>query len=304
MNMKVVVGLDKFTVGLKYPKMPKGAALAKLSVEEKQEIQQQQKHYIALGKHIESMVKVGQYFVQKTKQKGLRRYCVLSEQTNNPLFYFYFGCINKTWVINFEWNPSKHTVEERDEFEAALSTMLYDHYEELYVCGVVSHAEFCVDVYGVDISKLVLIENRAKSYQKVGTTTYSGRRGSAHVLTIYDKAKQLGMSGKHVRIEARIKRRDITLQQFVENPDAIPNPFGKAIIVDADDLIWMSEDYNIPLSTIGAIKELGLYGAVKNKLARQKIFTLLSLSHVEWLDPAEFWTQHQALLKGLEPQVY
>lgn len=154
MNMKVVVGLDKFTVGLKYPKMPKGAALAKLSMKEKLKIQHEQSHYVALGKHIEFMVKIGKYFVQKTKHKGLKRYCVLSELTNEPLFYFYFGCINKTWVINFEWNPSKLSQDERDEFEDTLSSMLYHHYEELYVCGVVSHAEFSVDVYGVDISKL------------------------------------------------------------------------------------------------------------------------------------------------------
>lgn len=305
MSNEVIVGLDKFVVGLPYPKMPEGAELAKLSVDERQEIQQQQKQYIALGKHIESMAKIDDnFFVEKTKQKGLKRFGVKSGLTGTPLFFLQLGCINKTWVINFEWNPSKHSHADRDEFLATLSTMLYDHYEELYVCGVISRAEFCVDVCGEDISNLVLVEKGRKAYEKfAATTTYSGRRGGAHVLTIYDKGKQLGESDQRIRIEVRIKRRDITLQQLVEESYAIQNPFSNAIIVDVNRLQLVAQELNMP-SLVGRIKELGLYGAVKSKVARQKLFSRLQQEAVDWWQPEQFWMQHLALLKGLKPTEY
>lgn len=304
MNKEVIVGLDKFVVGLPYPRMPKGAELAKLSVEERQEIVERQKQYIALGKHIESMAKIdGNFFVEKTKQKGLKRFGVKSGLTGAPLFYICFGCINKTWVINFEWNPSKHSQADRDEFLATLSIMLYDHYEELYVCGVISRAEFCVDVYGVGISNLVLIEKGRKAYFKKGTTVYTAPRTSHHVLTMYDKGAQLGESGQRIRIEVRIRRRDITLQQLVEQSYAIPNPFGNAIIVDVNRLQLVAQELNMP-SLVGRVKELGLYAAVKSKVARQKIYSRLQQEAVDWWQPEQFWMQHQALLKGLKPTEY
>lgn len=303
MNVNVVERLDKLVVGLPYPKSPKGMELAMMSVMAKQLIQYQQKEYVALMKHIESMIKVGKHFVKKTKQKGLKRYCVLSEQNDTPLFYVQLGCINKTWVINFEWNPSKLSPEEQDEFLANLSIMLNHHYEELYEFGVVSHAEFAVDVYGVDISSLALISLKKSAYQRVGTTIYSGRRGSANVLTIYDKAKELGKSEKHVRIEARIKRRDLTLQQLVENSAAIHNPFNRQIVVDVNQLQLVAQELQIP-PLAELLKELGLHEAVKNFAARCKIFGHLMKNTVDWWQPDKFWTQHQALLKALEPKLY
>ncbi len=306
MSVKVVVGLDKLVVGLPFPKMPKGAELAKLSVQEKQEILEKGKQYIAHGKHIVNMVKLGDnYFVQNTKQPGLKRYCVKSGKTDAPVFSVYFGCINKTWVINFEWNPSKMSEDDKDEFLAALEGgMLDGHYGELFQRGVVSHAEFHIDVYGADISKLVMLDNRKSSNQLVeSTTTYSGKRGAALVLSMYDKAKQLGEAEMRVRIEARLKRRDMTLQKFIEYIDSISNPFGNLIIIDVIQLQSASHELQMP-QLAGQLKELGVYGAVKNKHARQKIVAHLQKKMVEWWKPAEHWEHHKELLQGLIPKNY
>jgi len=236
MSTEIVVRLDKFVVGLKCPLIPKGAKGAKLTEGEKLEILTRRDQYLALMKHIETTIKTCKHFVQNTKEKGFRRFCVLSEFSDTTLFYVQLGCIKGTWVINFEWNPSKLSPDERAEFIGNLSAMLYNHYEELYYQGVVSRAEFAVDAYGKEISDLVLIEKGRKTFHKKETTTYSGRRASPHVLTMYNKAKHLGEQGLWVRIEARIKRRDISLQQLVEeNP--FGNPFGNAIIVNVNQLL-------------------------------------------------------------------
>lgn len=302
MSIVEVARLDKFAVGFKCPPIPKGEWGAKLTEEEKHVIHSQRALYLAKLKHIEKMIKLGKYFVQKTGEKGLRRYCVLSEFTDAPLFYVQLGCIKGTWVINFEWNPSKLSLEGGAEFLGNLESMLYDHYDELYYKGVVSHAEFAVDVYGVEISNVVLIEKGRKSFCKEGSTAYSGRRSSPHVLTVYDKAKQLGEPGDMVRIEARIKRRDITFRQLVEEAP-IGNPFGNAIIVDVNRLQLIAAEFGKPeLAT--HIMELGLYGAVKNKQLRLKIYSRLQEVAVEWWKPEQFWSNHQTLLKGLHPHQY
>ena len=120
---EVVERLDKFTVGLKYPVIPKGVEGAKLTEDEKLEILEQQKQYIALMKHIEQVARSGKHFVKQTAEKGFRIFCVLSEFSDAPLFYAHLGCIKGTWVINFQWNPSKLTPDERDEFLGNLSSM-------------------------------------------------------------------------------------------------------------------------------------------------------------------------------------
>jgi len=302
MTVKIETKLDKLVIGFKCPPIPKGEWGAKLTEEEKHVIHSQRAENLALMRHIEKMIKLGKHFVQKTGQKGLRRYCVLSEFTDKPLFYVQLGNIGGVWVINFEWNPTKLSWEEQGEFLANLQPMLYDHYDELYYKGVVSHAEFAVDVYGVDISDLVLIEKGRKTYSKTGTTTYSGLRGSPHVLTVYNKAKQLSLSELWVRIEVRIKRRDIPFRQLVEETP-IGNPFGNAIIVDVKQLQLIAAEFGKPeLAT--HIMELGLNGAVKNKQLRLKIFSRLQEVAVEWWKPEQFWSQHQALLKGLHPHQY
>jgi hypothetical protein len=302
MNVVVEVTLDKFVVGLKCPQIPKGAKGAKLTEEEKQSIHADRAKYLVDMKNIETQIKLGKHFVQKTGEKGLRRYCVLSEFTDAPLFYVQLGNIKGTWVINFEWNPSKLSPVERAEFLGSLEPMLNEDYHELYYKGVVSRAEFAVDVYGAEIADLVLIEKGRKSFHKEGATIYSGRRGSPHVLTMYDKAKQLGELGPWVRIEGRISRRDITFRQLVED-SLVGNPFGNAIIVDVKQLQLVASEFDKP-QLAAHIMELGLQGAVKYKPLRLKILSRLQEVAVEWWKPELFWNEHQALLKELHPHKF
>ncbi len=303
MSIKVVVGIDKVVIGLPFPSMPKGDELVKLSEEEKAVIHEKRKQYIAHGMHVVNMVKLGNHFVQKTEESGLKRYCVKSEQTDNLLFTVCFGRIWKTWTLSFEWNPSKLSPEEKDEFLANMSVMFDGHYEELYERGVVSHIEFCVDVYGADISNHVLIENGRKTKTIHKGTTYEGQRGSPLVLTMYDKAKQLGLSDLWLRIEARMKNRGMMFRQLVETPDAIKSPFGNVLVVDVNQLQVMAMQMGQP-QLAGQLKELGLYGAVKNKPARQKVVSRLQEIVVDWWKPEEIWQEHLALLKGFHPTKY
>lgn len=303
MNEKVVVGLDKLVVGLTYTKMPKGEESAKLSVVEKQNIQEQLKEFKARMMHIKNMIKHGKHFAKHTGQEGVRRYCVQSEEAGTPLFYVHLGCAYGTWVIKFEFNSAKLSLAERDEFLANLEGMLDGHYAELYTQGVISHAEFCVDVYGADISSLMLVSSRNKSYRRFETTTYIGPRGSSDVLTMYDKAKQLGASDKRVRFEARLKERYITLQQLVEYSHLLPNPFGNAIVVDVSRVQAVADELGNP-SLANHLNELGLSGGVKNKYAKAQIFSRLQQEAVDWWKPEQFWSEHQALLKGLHPKVF
>lgn len=303
MSVEVVVGVDKLVMGLYCPPIPKGAWGAKLTEEEKQIIHSMREQALSKMKHVEKMIKLGKHFVQKTKEKGLRRYCVLSEFTGKPLFYVQLGNISGTWVVNFEWNPSKLSEDDKDEFLATLEGgMLDGHYGELYYKGLVSRAEFAVDVYGVDIADLVLIEKGRKSFYKKESTSYSGLRGSPNVLTTYDKAKQLGLEELWVRIEARIKRRDIFFRELAEDAP-ICNPFGNAIIVDVNQLQLVAAEFGKP-ALAAHIMELGLYGAVKNKQLRLKIFSRLQEVAVEWWKPEQFWSEHQALLKWLHPSKF
>ena len=126
----------------------------------------------------------------------LKRYHLKSEEGSGNLI----GSImvgrnpNGLPVLNFEFNPSKISQGDWQEYEVALSLLLFNHYEELYLHGVVSHFEFFLDLEQYLPDDLVLISLARRSHSQYKNTQYRGRRGSKLVGTIYDKSGQLKQS--------------------------------------------------------------------------------------------------------------
>lgn len=176
--------------------------------------------------------------------------------------------------------------------------MFDGHYYELYEQGVVSHAEFYVDVFGVNLADLALIDAGRRVTTMYKGTTYHGRRNSSLVGTMYDKAKERGEDGQRVRIEARIKRRDILFQCLVEG--TLPNPLSSFLVVEKSKLQLIAQEWKHP-QLADQIVELGMYGAVHNQHARKKILARLEAEAAPWWQPAKFWDAHKEQLRRFKP---
>jgi hypothetical protein len=201
-------------------------------------------------------------------------------------------------VINFELNPSKLTPDNFAEIGGLLMTMFFDHYDELFAQGVVSHAEFFIDVSGEELSNLVLIDSGRRTTKQCKGTTYHGPRGALRVTVMYDKAKQSKIGGKLVRIEVRINDRKIKFRDLVEQD--LFNPLSTSLVVEAGVLQLAAQKWHSP-NLANNIKEFGLYGAIKNKPARKVIWTFLQEHAVPWWQPDLFWAGHRELLLKLKP---
>lgn len=296
MNM-VEVGLDRLVIGMPFPKIPKGDA--KEATQEKlAQLYAQQKDFVSNMKHIESMIVLGPHYCSKTKNKDLKRHKVLSEIDGELLCIFSLGYSFGNGVINLELNPKRLNPDKIVELLGLLSVLFNDHYDELYERGVVSHAEFYVDVAGVELASLVLIDEGRRTTTMHKGTTYHGRRNSRLVATMYDKAKELGGDSKLVRIEARINRRDIRFKELVE--DDLLNPLNKFLVVEKSEVQLVAQQWNSPQLATHII-ELGLYGAIFNKQARIAILAQLKEKAVSWWQPDLFWAAHKELLLKFKP---
>lgn len=295
---KILVGLDKITIGLEYPKMPKTDKQDSITPELIAHVKTKQAAFISNMKHIEAMIKLGPHKVSNTKNKDLKRYKVFSEIDGGLLCIFSLGFSFGTGVINFEINPSRLTKEKWDELLDLLSILFNDHYEELYTNGVVSHAEFYVDIPDEDLPNLVLVDLGRRAYTLFKGTTYLGRRKSHSSVAMYDKAKEQKQNGKLVRIEIRFNDRGIRFQVFVEND--LFNPFSNILVVDVNQLNLVANEWKNP-QLANHIIELGLYEAVKNKNAREAILAKLKENAVTWWKPDLFWAAHRELLLRFKP---
>jgi hypothetical protein len=292
------VGLDKIVIGIPYPKFPKADELNPPSQEEVALLQAKRKEFVASMKHIESMITAGKFCCGKIKSKDSKRYKVLSEVDGALLCVFSLGFSYGSGVINFEVNPHRLNSDKIAELLGLLSVMFDGHYDELYEQGVVSHAEFYVDVFGVDLSDLALLDTGRRATTMFKGTTYHGRRTSSLVGTMYDKAKERGEDGKRVRIEARIKRRDIPFQDLVEGN--LPNPLSSFLAVEKSKLQLIAQEWKHP-QLADQIIELGMYGAVANKPARDAILTRLKEEAAPWWQPDIFWAAHREKLLQFKP---
>lgn len=130
-------------------------------------------------------------------------------------------------------------------------------------------------------------------------TTYQGKRGSRLVGTMYDKAKEQNKDGQLVRIEIRIKRRDIKLKDLVEHD--LFNPFSNFLVVDVNQLQSVAKGLNNP-QLANQIKEWGLFDAIANKHSRESMLARLKEVAVPWWQPELFWATHRELLQKLKPE--
>lgn len=293
----VQVGLDRMVIGFPPPKPPKHDAQNPPSQELLAHMDAQKKQFVSHMKHIETMAKLGPHFVQKIKGANLQRISVKSDD-GEILFTITLGFSYSTPVINIELNPSKISHDKWEELLDLLSVMFNGHYYELYSRGVVSHAEFFVDVIGENLSGLVLIDTGRRIHTNYKGTTYHGGRYSRLVGVLYDKAKELGVGGQLVRFEVRLNRRDMQFGYLVETPP--PNPLSNFLVVHVNQLQSVANEWNNP-KLANHIKELGLYGAVKNKHAREAILAKLQENAVPWWKPDLFWAAHRELLLKFKP---
>ena len=294
---KIQIGLDRTVIGIPYPKLITSNG-TNASAEELNIYDAQKKKFQSQMKYIESVIFMGDYYLPKSSNKDLKRYIVRSEIDGTHLCTFSLGFSWGTGVINFEFNPSKLTSDNFSEIDGLLTTMFYDHYDELFSQGVVSHAEFYADVAGEELSNLVLIDSGRRTTKQCKETTYHGTRVSRLVTTLYDKAKQQKTGGQLVRIEARLNRRDIPLRDLVEQD--LFNPLTTCVLVEAAAMQSLSKKWKYPLLANDII-ELGLYRAVANKHSRKAILAYLREQMVSWWQPEVFWAAHRKLLLKLRP---
>lgn len=294
---KIEIGLDRTVIGLPYPKLSKKDG-ENPTAEELNLLDAQRKSFVSHLKYIESVIHSGEYHCSSVKGTNLKRYKVFSDIDGKLLCILTLGLSFSTAVINFEFNPSKLNSDSFAEIDGLLSVMFYDHYDELFENGVVSHAEFFIDIYGEELSNLALIDSERRSTTKYKGTTYQGRRGSRFVGIMYDKAKQLKNGGQLVRIEVRINRRDIRLKDLVEQD--LFNPLSTLLAVEVIQMQVMSNKLECP-HLGNNMAELGLYGAVKNAHARKAIWQYLAQHAAPWWRPDTFWAGHRQLLMKLKP---
>ena len=298
-GVELHIGLDRFVIGLPYPKLPNLVIANPVTNDVVLQINISQKEFVSCLKHLENTIKdTGKYVIGKCKNKDLKRYKVLSEQDGGLLCIYTLGFCFGTGVINIEVNPSNLTADKWGELLALISIQFYNQYDELYARGVVSHAEFYVDVVGESISNLVLIDEGRRATTHFKGTTYQGKRGSPLVGTMYDKASEQKINEKLIRVETRINRNDIAFKDLIEND--LFNPFSKFLVLNVNKLQLIALEYGSP-SIKQNIVEYGLFKGIKNKHARKAIFALLKENTISWWKPEMLWSTHKTLLLNFMP---
>lgn len=228
----------------------------------------------------------------------LDRVGVYTEEDNSYVATVMLGLTYSTPVLSFSFNPSKLTDYGLDELEALLTLTLPNHYEGLYTDGVISQFEFFVDVEGVKVSDLVLLDIGKRKTTLYKSTTYNGRRGSPLVGTLYDKGAEQGTDHLLTRVEVRVKQREVTFQQLVES--GISNPFSPFLLVPASALTVVANEFKCP-ALVGQILQQGLNGGIKNAQARKAITKRLAEFVVPWWNPDLLWDEFRKILLGFRP---
>ena len=305
-NMKlegkeVVIGLDKLVIGIPYPKKPKveednPSSTTKIIAQ----YQHQKNEFVSNMKYIESTVKeeIIPFHASYCKNKDLKRYKLYSGIDGNLLCVVSLGFSFGTGVINIQVNPSKLSSKHWVEFQGYLDVLFEDGYHEIYENGVMSHAEFYCDVKDVNLEDYVLIDFGQRGTKHYKGTTYQGGRTAPLVCTMYDKAKELKIEGNLVRIEARIKRRDIRTIDLIESD--LYHPLQQFIVISKKNLQLIAQEKGCP-KIADKIIEFGLFKAI-NSAARKSFATLIREHRAPWWDIDVIWQTHRELLQGLKPQ--
>ena len=229
----------------------------------------------------------------------LHRIKVFCEEDANHIATITLGLFFGKPLLNYSFNPSKLTAEGRMELEALLTMTHHMGYEGIYSEGVIARLEFFLDVEDVPNSDLVLLDTGKRKTTLYKGTTYHGRRGRKLVGTAYNKAAQQKIDRVLTRIEARVKRRDKTLQEVVEG--GIANPFAPFIVVPASALDVVANEWPNDPELAHHIQQHGLYGGIKNGQARKAITKRLQEFSLEWWNPDAIWAKFGTILDGFRP---
>ena len=229
----------------------------------------------------------------------LHRIPVLCEEDASYIATITLGLIFGRPLVNYTFNPSKLTADGRLELEALLTMTHHMGYEGIYSEGVIARLEFFLDVEDVPNSDLVLLDTGKRTTTVFKGTTYHGRRGRPLVGTAYDKAAEQKIDRLLTRIEARIKRRDKTLQEVVEG--GIANPFAPFIVVPASALDAVASEWPYDPELAPQIRRHGLYGGIKNGQARKAITKRLRELSVPWWNPDAIWAKFGTIMDGFRP---
>ena len=229
----------------------------------------------------------------------LHRIKVFCEEDGSYTATIMLGLFFGRPLVNYSFNPSKLTAEGRLELQALLTMTHLMGYEGIYSEGVIARLEFFLDVKDVPTSDLVLLDTGKRKTTFYKNTTYHGRRGRKLVGTTYDKAAQQKIDRVLTRIEARIKRRDKTLQEVVEG--GIANPFASFIVVPSSALDVVASEWPYDPELATQIRLHGLYGGIKNGQARKAITKRLRELSVPWWNPDTIWAKFGTIMKGFRP---
>lgn len=203
-----------------------------------------------------------------------------------------------TPVLNYTLNPGKLTDKGFIELDALFCMTYPNDYEGLYIDGAITRFEFFIDVEGVKPADLVLLDIGKRKTTLYKGTTYHGRRGRPLVGTAYDKGAELKTDQVLTRIEARVKRRDMTFQQLVEL--GIPNPFAQFLVVPSSALETAASEWKYP-ELINQVRQHGLQGGIKNAPARKAITKRLGELVVPWWNPEHIWAEFSNIIIGFRP---
>lgn len=297
------MGIDQVTISIPY--VPPVQGDEKLTQDQITKLISVQHHYKkeALGL-INYVQNATQHMFKSALPKPLKgaptlkRINVFCEEDGSYVATVTVGLLFGTPVLNYTFNPHKLTGEGLEELEALLTMTHPLGYAGIYSQGVITRFEFFLDIEDVNPSDLALLDTGRRMTTLYKGTTYHGRRGRNLVGTAYDKAAEQKLDRVLTRIEARIKRRDVTFQELVET--GIANPFAPFIVVPAAALNVVASEWKCP-ELADQIRQHGLYGGIKNKQARKAITKRLREFSVAWWSPDAIWAKFGTIMDGFRP---
>jgi hypothetical protein len=292
------VGVDKTTIGLKYPSITK-KQLDSLDEQDKKMIIEAQARFFGEEMNLRKMMEGGNHKKHLMKNKTTRH--IITDADGNYAFEFHLGRIAETRIINLQFNPSKMTPAAKAELDGLLSVSFNYGYNEFYSRAVISKLELFVDVIDTDVSEYILIDLGRRSKTVYANTTYLGKRNSRLTMANYDKALQLKTGDTIERYECRISNRSLYFKDYVEQEQK--NPFNEFVLISRLDLqsIALSNKSNKLAATI---ENFGLYHAVANKYARESIKQQILNNRASWWEVDVFWNAIREQLQLLKPHSF
>lgn len=293
------IGIDKTTLGLKYPNLSK-KQLDSLDEQSKKTIIEAQKKFFGEQMQLRNMMKDDENYKKHFMKNKTSRHIFIDDNGIHG-FELHLGQISNTRIINLQFNPSKMNQSARAELDGLLSVSFNYGYHEFYSRAVISKLELFVDVLNMDVSDLVLVDLGRRKKTDFKNTQYFGKRNSRLTMANYDKAKQLNTDDCIERYECRISNRDLYFKDYVEQEQK--NPFSDFVLIGRQDLQSIAQTKgNAKLAA--AIENLGLYHAVANKHARESLKHQILNNRVSWWDIDIFWDALQEELQLLKPNSF